>query len=209
MARAISVRMRRLLLATAAVGIGAAAPAEATVLFEFQPIYNASTGDVRVTGWLAISDQAFASGFHLQANSFSPQVNWSSYGIEGLYFSYDMGGAIRIRSNFSTLTRVPDGPNYLGNDWRLAIDLDPSSTPKVYLDHYWGFTDAYYWRLGATSTFRFSSDGMTGCTQQPYHCDIDGSWVWTNSIPEPSSAALFGVALVGAGVMVRRRRQPL
>lgn len=184
-----------------------AAPAEASVFFEFrQTSVEPTPYPVQATGWIAISDAAYAAGLSFSYNNFDPPLlSWQTLGIEGLYF---FATGIPYSDLMVTLDMLiassepPFDPTEM-RYWTFNVMSTPSGTPDVML-RYFDDHNEFTWTLSESdATVVYLSDFVGDVSNATV---IHGNFV---RVPEPATAGLLLVglgALYGAG---RRRKRLL
>ena len=192
----------RLSLATALL---AAAPAYANVTYTFEP----TAADVAFTATIVVTDHAAAHGwafgstgglFADSVDPFAPLVLPPD--ILGLYFAASYAAPAVAGPLENTFTPKPfdQGPPWGYPGWRLDISGDRSGVTGRF--DFFGGDDAIQMPDLTGGTF-ISDDTGTGCALAA--CSFSGSWVVSAvATPEPASAVLLGVGLLGVSMLKRK-----
>lgn len=192
-----------------ALGI-ASPPADATVFFQWKQ--NSSIPEdntIELVGWIAVSDFAFQNGvvFHgyneIYVGSGQHIPDWSSLGVEGIYFSTKNSGAV-LQVGLADLIPYP-GELQPGSlvMWNFSLLMSPLNIPEVKF-YYNNQQSDFGWELNSQFSFAwFNTDGDGGPCFMTGSCEFYGSFT---KVPEPSSAALLATGLGIIYRLGRRRR---
>lgn len=203
--------------------------AQATVFFEFvQTSLSPSSAPISVGGWIAVSDDAYASGLSVRnsygnwaawnpTNNPAPLISdtqhywWLNYGIEWIEFRVDgasptIPGIITVAPDYRA---APDLGNILNLSWVVSLQSNPFEVPTGGIFFNSGLQTFEFILDGATSSGRYASDlGPFDCFKIP-QCSFTGDFFRAEGdfrIPEPGSLMIVTVGMVGLAAIGRRRK---
>ncbi len=203
----------------------ATAPVRAAVFFEFTITETTpATAPIRATGWLALTDEAYAAGIRIakghsyNVRAVSPFGWWEQFGIAWFDFrivGVPQGPGANVSSGPLLIARPPDFRDYgISSDaepfWSVVLESSPFGTPAGLIAFNNSLMGFQFDLQGTASGGFFGADGgPEPCGEAPL-CGFTGRFELSDrSFPiiEPGALCLFGVGLASLARM-RRRQKP-